>query len=44
MTSTGDGLNDDCDSATDDNVDDNDDSTTGNELNDDGFCCDGRQQ
>ena len=36
MTSTGDGLDDDCDSATDDDVDDNDDSVTGDDLNDDG--------
>ena len=36
MTSTGDGLDDDCNSATDDDVDDDDDSTTGDDLNDDG--------
>jgi hypothetical protein len=35
MTSTGDGLDDDCDSATDDNVDDDDDSTAGDDLDDD---------
>ena len=35
-TSTGDGLDDDCDSATDDDVDDDDDSTTGDDLDDDG--------
>jgi len=33
MTSMGNGLDDDCDSATDDNVDDDDDSATGNNLN-----------
>ena len=36
MTSTGDGLDDDCDSATDNDVDNDDDSTTGDDLNDDG--------
>ena len=36
MTSMGDGLDDDCDSATDDDVDNDDDSTTGDDLDDDG--------
>jgi hypothetical protein len=36
MTSTGNGLDDDCDSATDNDVDNNDDSTTGDDLDDDG--------
>ena len=44
MTSTGDRLDDDCDSMADDDVDDNDESTTGNKLDDDGFCRDRRQQ
>ena len=44
MASTGNRLDDDCDSVADDNVEDNDDSMTGNDLNDDGFCCNGRQQ
>ena len=36
MTSTGNGLDDDCDSATDNDVDNNDDSTAGDDLEDDG--------
>ena len=36
MTSPGDGLDDDCNSATDDDVDDDDDSTAGDDLDDDG--------
>jgi len=36
MTSTGDGLDDDCDSATENDVDDNDNSATGDDLDDDG--------
>ena len=44
MTSTGDRLDDDCNSVADDYVNDNDESTTGNELDDDGFCRDGQQQ
>ncbi len=43
MTSTGNRLDDDCDSVADDDIDDDDDSTTGN-CDDDGFCRDGRQQ
>ena len=44
MTSTGNRLNDDFNSVVDDNVDNNDESTTGDEIDNDGFCCDGRQQ
>ena len=44
MTSTGNRLDDDCDSVADNDIDDDDDSTTGNDLDDDGFCRDGRQQ
>ncbi len=44
MTSTGNRLDDDCDSVADDNIEDDDDSTTGNDLDDDGFCRDGQQQ
>ena len=36
MTSTGNGLDDDCDSGTDNDVDNDDDSTTGDGLDDDG--------
>ena len=36
MTSPGNGLDDDCNSATDDDVDDDDDSMTGNNLDNDG--------
>ena len=36
MTSTGDRLDDDCDSAMDYDVDDDDDSATGNDLDNDG--------
>ena len=36
MMSTGDRLDDDCDSVADYDVDDNDDSTTGDDLDDDG--------
>ena len=38
MTSTGDRLDDDCDSVADDDVDNDYDSTTGNDLDDDGIC------
>ena len=44
MTSTGDRLNDDCDSVADNDVEDDDDSMAGNDPDDDGFCCNGRQQ
>ena len=44
MTSTGNRLDDDCDSVADNDIDNNDDSTTGNDLDNDGFCRDGRQQ
>ena len=37
MTSTGNGLDDNCDSATD-NEDNNDDSATGDDLDDDRDC------
>ncbi len=43
MMSTGDILDDDCDSVADDNIDNDDDSTTGDNLNNDGICRD-RQQ
>ncbi len=36
MMSTGNGLDDDCDSVADDDVDNDDDSATGDNLNDDG--------
>ena len=42
MMSTGDRLDDDCNSVADDNVDDDDDSTTGNNLDNDVVCCDGQ--
>jgi hypothetical protein len=41
--STGDRLNDDCDSVADNNVDNDDDSTTGDDLDNDGVCRDGQQ-
>ena len=44
MTSTGDRLDDDCDSVADDDVEDDDDSMAGNDPDDDGFCRNGRQQ
>ena len=44
MMSTGDRLDDDCDSVADDDVNDNDESTMGNELDNDGFCRDRQQQ
>ena len=44
MTSTGDRLDDDWDSVANNDEKDDDDNTTGDNLNDDGFCRDGRQQ
>jgi hypothetical protein len=43
MMSTGDRLDDDCDSVADDDVNDDDDRTTGDDLDNDGVCRDGQQ-
>ena len=43
MTSTGDRLDDDCNSVADNDVNDDDDSTTGGDLDDGGIYRDGQQ-